>query len=98
MRYSLKRDKKLREKFMQKEDSYRALRALYFNSFLSPELRELARIRLMKKGGGLRTKIKNRCVLSGRSRGVVRDFKVSRIVFKELAGAGLLVGVKKKSW
>jgi small subunit ribosomal protein S14 len=98
MRYSLVRDQKIRDKFKDREDGYRALRALYFNNFISPELRELARERLLKNGGGLITKIRNRCVLTGRSRGIVKDYKISRLTFKELAGSGLLVGVKKKSW
>jgi len=44
------------------------------------------------------TKIKNRCVLTNRSRSVYRKFKMSRIFFKKLALDGLLIGVKKASW
>jgi small subunit ribosomal protein S14 len=43
-------------------------------------------------------RIKNRCVLSGRSRAYLRDFGMSRIVFRELAREGKIPGVKKSSW
>lgn len=40
----------------------------------------------------------NRCALSGRKRGFLRDFGLSRIDFRELANKGLIPGVKKSSW
>ena len=43
-------------------------------------------------------RIKNRCAISGRSRGYLRAFGVSRIVFRELAREGHIPGVKKSSW
>lgn len=43
-------------------------------------------------------RVKNRCAVSGRSRGYMRDFGVSRIVFRELARDGKIPGVKKASW
>lgn len=43
-------------------------------------------------------RIKNRCAVSGRSRGYLRMFGVSRIVFRELAREGNIPGVKKASW
>jgi len=39
-----------------------------------------------------------RCELTGRSRGVLRKFKVSRIMLRELALAGKIPGLKKASW
>lgn len=44
------------------------------------------------------TRLKNRCRVTGRGRGYLRDFDVSRIVFRELANAGYLPGVRKASW
>jgi len=43
-------------------------------------------------------RVKNRCAVSGRGRGYMRDFGVSRIVFRELARDGKIPGVKKASW
>ena len=39
-----------------------------------------------------------RCELTGRSRGNLRKFKVSRIMLRELALAGRIPGMKKASW
>lgn len=43
-------------------------------------------------------RLNNRCPLTGRTRGFVRDFGVSRIVFREMALAGKIPGVRKASW
>ena len=43
-------------------------------------------------------RLHNRCKISGRPRGYMRQFGVSRIEFRILASAGLLPGVKKASW
>ncbi len=40
----------------------------------------------------------NRCQLTGRPKGYMRDFGVSRINFREMASQGLIPGVKKASW
>jgi len=44
------------------------------------------------------TRIKNICILTGRSRSVYRFFKLSRIQFRKLASQGRLPGVSKYSW
>ncbi len=44
------------------------------------------------------TRIKNICVLTGRSKSVYRLFKISRIQLRKLASEGLLPGVSKYSW
>lgn len=44
------------------------------------------------------TRQKNRCAVSGRPRGYLNKFKVSRIVFRELALKGQIPGVTKSSW
>ncbi|MBV8883427.1 MAG: 30S ribosomal protein S14 [Chroococcidiopsidaceae cyanobacterium CP_BM_RX_35] len=45
-----------------------------------------------------RTRLRNRCWVTGRSRGYYRDFGLSRHVFREWAHDGLLPGVVKSSW
>ncbi len=40
----------------------------------------------------------NRCKLTGRPKGYMRQFGISRITFRELASFGLIPGVKKASW
>jgi small subunit ribosomal protein S14 len=44
------------------------------------------------------TRLRNRCWLTGRSRGYYRDFGLSRHVLREMAHQGLLPGVVKSSW
>ncbi|MCC8118355.1 MAG: 30S ribosomal protein S14 [Bacteroidales bacterium] len=40
----------------------------------------------------------NRCSITGRPKGYMRQFGISRIQFREMASAGLIPGVKKASW
>ncbi|UAL48107.1 30S ribosomal protein S14 [Sutcliffiella horikoshii] len=44
------------------------------------------------------TRLKNRCEVTGRPRGYIRKFKMSRIAFREFAHKGQVPGVKKASW
>jgi small subunit ribosomal protein S14 len=44
------------------------------------------------------TRLTNRCDATGRRRGYIRRFKVSRIQFREMASNGLIPGVTKSSW
>ena len=43
-------------------------------------------------------RLHNRCKLSGRPKGYMRQFGISRIDFREMAHKGLIPGVKKASW
>ena len=43
-------------------------------------------------------RMRNRCQITGRSRGYMRQFGISRIQFREMASQGLIPGVKKASW
>jgi small subunit ribosomal protein S14 len=40
----------------------------------------------------------HRCQLTGRPRGYMRQFGISRVTFREMANQGLIPGVKKASW
>ena len=52
--------------------------------------------KLPKNSGPVR--LHNRCKLSGRPKGYMRQFGISRIDFREMALKGLIPGVKKASW
>jgi small subunit ribosomal protein S14 len=41
---------------------------------------------------------RNRCMITGRPRGYMRQFGISRITFREMASRGLIPGVRKASW
>jgi len=43
-------------------------------------------------------RLHNRCKLTGRPRGYMRQFGISRITFREMASEGLIPGIKKASW
>jgi len=43
-------------------------------------------------------RLHNRCKITGRPKGYIRQFGVSRIQFREMASNGLIPGVKKASW
>ncbi|NDB81463.1 MAG: 30S ribosomal protein S14 [Alphaproteobacteria bacterium] len=45
-----------------------------------------------------KTRIRNRCELTGRPRGYFRKFKLSRNMLRELAGQAMLPGLIKSSW
>jgi small subunit ribosomal protein S14 len=45
-----------------------------------------------------RVRVRNRCAVSGRPRGFMRKFGISRIVFREMALRGEIPGVRKASW
>lgn len=45
-----------------------------------------------------KVRLHNRCKLTGRPRGYMRQFGISRVTFREMASAGLIPGIKKASW
>ncbi len=45
-----------------------------------------------------KVRLHNRCKLTGRPRGYMRQFGLSRVTFREMALAGKIPGIKKSSW
>ncbi|MCB0761643.1 MAG: 30S ribosomal protein S14 [Flavobacteriales bacterium] len=45
-----------------------------------------------------KVRLHNRCQLTGRPRGYMRQFGISRVTFREMAVSGKIPGVKKASW
>ncbi|MGB0999382.1 MAG: 30S ribosomal protein S14 [Flavobacteriales bacterium] len=43
-------------------------------------------------------RLHNRCKITGRPKGYMRQFGISRVTFREMANFGLIPGVKKASW
>ncbi len=91
-----KRREKLAKKFGPKA---KILRAKAVDMKLSDEERDAARLKLQKipRNANL-NRVRNRCELTGRPRGVYRDFKLGRSKFRDLANNGLIPGVTKASW
>jgi len=44
------------------------------------------------------TRVRNRCVVTGRSRGILRTFRISRLQFRRLAAGGKLPGILPAQW
>jgi len=92
---NLKRTK-LVQKFSKKRNS---LKKIIKNKKTSQEARIDAINKLAKlPNNSSPCRLRNRCILTGRSRGVYRKFKLSRIAFRELANEGKLPGIIKSSW
>ncbi len=91
---------KRRERLVKlKWDKREALRKKSYDINLSEEEREEARIALNKMPrDSSPVRLRNRCQLTGRARGVYRKFKLSRLAFRELASMGMIPGVTKSSW
>lgn len=66
---------------------------------LSEEERQDARIALnkMPRDSSI-IRVRNRCSMTGRARGFLRKFKLSRLTFREMANMGMIPGVTKSSW
>lgn len=66
---------------------------------LPPEERFQAHLDLAKlPRNSSRTRVRNRCEMTGRSRGYYRKFRLSRIALRELALSGQIPGMVKSSW
>src|SRR5262245_13000798 len=75
------------------------LKAIANDASLAPERRLAARRKrpeVPRNASPVRQH--NRCELTGRSRGVYRKFKLSRIALRELASTGQIPGMVKSSW
>tara|TARA_Y100000590_G_C15636460_1_gene983181 strand:+ start:1052 stop:1357 length:306 start_codon:yes stop_codon:yes gene_type:complete len=93
--------KNLRKKLLV--NKYRSRRTLLKNKIMNKNLSLEERIKFQSKLNDLpkdssRVRIRNRCQITGRSRGVYRKFGLSRIKIRELSMAGSLPGVIKASW
>jgi small subunit ribosomal protein S14 len=91
---------KAREKLAAQFSAKRArLKKIVQDKDVSPEERFEAQLRLAAlPRNSSKTRVRNRCELSGRPRAFYRKFKLSRIALRELASAGQIPGVVKSSW
>ena len=95
LKKSLHKDLIKRLTFARYEKSLLFYKFLYKNKFLDPTVRLLA-YNLYIGLGVKTTQINNLCLATGRSRGVVGKYKLSRIVFRTFCEKGTLKGIYKK--
>ncbi len=91
---------KHRTKLSQRQAPQRTrLKAIAHDRNADAEERFAAVLKLAKlPRNGSKTRIRNRCEISGRPRSYYRKFRMSRIALRELASAGQIPGVVKSSW
>jgi len=87
---------KLVEKYAAKRA---ALKAQVYDKSLSDDERWVAALQLAKlPRNSAKTRLRNRCEVTGRPRGYYRKFKMSRIALRELGSAAKIPGIVKSSW
>ena len=99
MKARIERDKKRRYLTAKYEKKRAALKKAYTSKSISVEARIKIQEMLEKlPRDSSKTRLHNRCLLTGRPRSVYRHFGLSRIKMRELALFGKLPGVSKASW
>jgi small subunit ribosomal protein S14 len=87
------------EKAARYSEHRNALRKAAADVNLSDEERFEAGVKLQKLPRNTSpTRVVSRCRVTGRPRGVLKKFQMSRITFREMASRGLIPGVTKSSW
>ncbi|PWU16322.1 MAG: 30S ribosomal protein S14 [Chlamydiae bacterium] len=91
---------KRREKLVSlKWNKRQELKKIILDMDKSDEERLAAKITLNKMPrNSSPVRLRNRCQFTGRARGYLRRFKMSRLCFREMANLGLIPGVVKASW
>ncbi len=95
----IERNKKrirLNKKYSNKRDR---LKTIINDKQISSEDRFQAQLKLNEiPKNASPVRLHNRCELTGRSKGYYRKFRLSRIMFRQLASCGKIPGVVKSSW
>jgi small subunit ribosomal protein S14 len=100
---SMKARERKREKLAARYESKRAeLTKILKSSDDSDEMQEakwdaMMKIQKLPKNSA-KVRVHNRCGLTGRPRGYMRQFGISRVTFREMALDGKIPGIKKASW
>ncbi|WP_158044280.1 30S ribosomal protein S14 [Skermanella pratensis] len=91
---------KRRERMVKQFANKRAaLKAIAKDTSVTPEEQFAARLKLAEMPrNSSRTRVRNRCEMTGRPRAFYRKFKLSRITLRDLASNGQIPGMTKSSW
>jgi len=100
MRLRLYKDKNIRKKYASNEIKIIAYKFLIYNNKLKMNSNFFFNLinfnffhNFLKSNS--KSKMHNYCIISGRARGILSFFKVSRLTFKELIVLGLIPGIKR---
>jgi len=95
----VERDLKRRRLAKKYENKRQSLKAVMKDENSSPEDRFKAALKLAEiPRNASPTRIRNRCLVTGRPRGYYRKLKMSRIALRELGSHGKIPGLVKSSW
>lgn len=96
----INKDIKNRKLFKKYEKERRFYKIMQQNFYLQDKMRlhfSLKNSFSLHRNSSI-SRVENKCILTGRSRSIYRDFRLSRMQLRHLASFGLLMGVKKSSW
>ncbi len=95
----VERDLKRRRLAAKYEDKRKRLKETLYNKELDAEDRFMAALKLAElPRNSSKTRIRNRCLVTGRPRGFYRKLKMSRIALRHLGSDGKIPGLVKSSW
>ncbi len=96
---SIAKQKKRERMVALKWDKRQQLKKTILDLSISEEERHEAVVALNKlPKNSSPVRLRSRCQITGRSRGCLKKFKLSRLCFREMANNGLIPGVVKSSW
>ena len=96
---SVNKNERRRKLVAKNASKYAKLKAVANDKTVDETERLIARLKLAElPRNGNPTRIRNRCELTGRSRGYYRKFRLSRIMLREMGNKGLIPGLTKSSW
>jgi small subunit ribosomal protein S14 len=91
---------KLRQSYKLSELNNLKKKIVYNNNLLAKSTRKQAHETYSKISTDRApiTVMRNRCLITGRGRGIIKEYAVSRIIFRQLADQGKIPGIRKASW
>jgi len=96
---AIEKNNRRRKLVAQHANKRAALKAMAKDESLSLEERFQARLKLAEMPrNSSKTRIRNRCEVTGRPRAFYRKLKMSRVALRELGAQGLVPGMVKSSW
>jgi ribosomal protein S14 len=97
MKHSAAIDRLARRRLCAVNQYFRTSKSVRSNSFFSSLVRAQAAKQLFLSPP-FTSRLRNFCSLTSRSRGILREFKLSRFSFKRLVGLRYVFGVRRSSW
>ena len=96
---SINKNERRKKLVKQYSGKFAALRAVADDKSADETERLMARLKMAELPRNANpTRVRNRCMVTGRSRAVYRKFGLSRIMMRELGNTGLIPGLTKSSW